>query len=210
MPDSLFLSVDGIDGAGKSTQCRLLAQWLRAEGRSVTECRDPGGTLAGDRIRQILLDRSTGPMHPLTETFLYMASRAQLVEEIIRPAMRQGHLVLCDRFVLSTVVYQGYAGNLDPGQCWELGRMATNNTLPNYTFIFDMPVPAALQRKAGPADRIEDKGLDYLERVRGGFLTEARRDPERFLLINAQQPIQDVQMALRQEVSRVLARHTRA
>jgi dTMP kinase len=210
MPDSVFLSFDGIDASGKSTQARLLAKWLQGQGHAVTLCRDPGGTAAGDRIRQVLLDRATGHLSLLTETFLFMASRAQLVEEVIRPALDRGDLVLCDRFVLSTVVYQGHAGNLDPSLCWELGRIATGNTLPQYTFIFDMPVSAALQRNKGPNDRIEDKGLEYLERVRQGFLTEARRDAEHFFVIDAAQTIDVVQKTLQQEVSRVLARHSRS
>src|SRR5215471_9404874 len=147
MSSGLFLSLDGIDGAGKTTQASMLADWLRAQGHTLTLCRDPGGTKAGDRIRQILLDRNTGHLSPLTETFLYMASRSQLVEEVIRLALDQGEIVLCDRFVLSTVVYQGHAGRLDPALCWNLGRTATNNTLPAYTFVFDMPVTDALARK---------------------------------------------------------------
>jgi dTMP kinase len=210
MPNPLFVSLDGIDASGKSTQARLLVKWLQGQGHQVTLCRDPGGTVAGDRIRQILLDRATGHLSPLTETFLFMASRAQLVEEVIRPALGRGELVLCDRFVLSTVVYQGHAGNLDPALCWELGRIATGNTLPAYTFVFDMPVSAALQRNQGPTDRIEDKGLEYLERVRQGFLTEARRDPEHIIVIDAAQAIDAVQKTLQQEVSRVLARHSRS
>jgi dTMP kinase len=210
MPSPLFLSFDGIDASGKSTQVRLLAEWLRKQGYAVTLCRDPGGTAAGDRIRQILLDRSTGQLWPLSETFLFMASRAQLVEEVIRPALDRGDLVLCDRFVLSTVVYQGHAGNLDPALCWELGRIATGNMLPQYTFVFDMPVNAALQRNQGPNDRIEDKGVEYLKRVRQGFLTEAQRDPVHFIVIDAAQAIDAVQKTLQQEVSRVLARHSRS
>lgn len=209
MPNPLFLSLDGVDASGKSTQARLLVEWLGKQGHAVTFCRDPGGTVAGDRIRQVLLDRATGHLSPLTETFLFMASRAQLVGEVIRPSLDRGDLVLCDRFVLSTVVYQGHAGNLDPALCWELGRIATGNTLPQCTFVFDMPVSAALQRNKGPNDRIEDKGVEYLERVRQGFLAEAGRDPEHFIVIDAAQTIEAVQKTLQQEVSRVLARHSR-
>ncbi len=206
----LFLSLDGIDGAGKTTQCRALAHWLRNLGRPVKECRDPGGTAAGDRIRQVLLDRDTGYLSPLTETFLYMASRSQLVQEVIRPALGRGEIALCDRFLLSTVVYQGYAGKLDPRMIWELGRVATEGVLPDYTFIFDMPAEAALARKQGPADRMEDKGLVFLESVRQGFLTEAAKDPGRFIIIPADRPPEEVQKRLEEEVGRVLARHPRA
>ncbi len=204
-----FLSFDGVDGAGKSTQIQLVTQWLREQNRQVTNCRDPGGTPGGDRIRHLLLDRSTGHLSALTETFLYMASRCQLVSEVIRPALERGDIVLCDRFVLSTVVYQGYAGELDPGLCWELGRTATSNTLPDLTLIFDMSVDAALARKSGPDDRMEDKGRAYLEKVRAGFLEEARRDPEHHRIIQADASVEAVQQQIRKEISHALGRHLR-
>ncbi len=210
MPKGLFLSLDGIDGAGKTTQAKRLADWLRAQQCPVTMCRDPGGTLAGDKIRQVLLDRTTGVISPLTETFLYMASRCQLVEEVVRPALARGDVVLCDRFVLSTVVYQGHAGNLDPALCWELGRIATSNTLPDYTFVFDMPVETALERKQGPADRMEDKGNHFLQRVREGFLSEIKRDPKHLIVIDAHRSPDEVHKTLREEVGHVLARHPRS
>jgi dTMP kinase len=209
LASGLFLSLDGIDGAGKTTQCRELTHWLRNQGRGVRECRDPGGTPSGDRIRQVLLDRETGYLSPLTETFLYMASRSQLVREVIRPVLHHGDIALCDRFLLSTVVYQGYAGELDPQMIWELGRIATEGVLPDYTFVLDMPSGAALARKQGPADRMEDKGLVYLERVRQGFLAEAAKNPERIVVIPAERTPEEVQQHLREEVSRVLARHPR-
>lgn len=204
-----FLSFDGVDGAGKSTQIQLTTQWLREQNHQVTNCRDPGGTPGGDRIRHLLLDRSTGHLSPLTETFLYMASRCQLVSEVIRPALERGDIVLCDRFVLSTVVYQGYAGELDPAMCWELGRTATSNTLPDLTLIFDMPVDAALARKSGPDDRMEDKGRAYLEKVRAGFLEEARRNPEHHRIIDANRSVEEVQQQIRKEISHALGRPLR-
>jgi dTMP kinase len=204
-----FLSLDGVDGAGKSTQMKLLADWLRSQGHAVTTCRDPGGTHAGDRIRQVLLDRATGAISPLTETFLYMASRCQLVDEIIRPALERGDIVISDRFVLSTVVYQGHAGSLDAQMCWELGSIATRQTLPQLTLVFDMPVSAAQARKAGPDDRMEDKGTAFLEAVRAGFVAEAQRDPKHHRLIPADRSIDEVQHHLQTEVSHALARHRR-
>lgn len=209
IPGGLFLSLDGIDGAGKTTQSQLLADSFRSQGYTVVTCRDPGGTHAGDKIRQLLLDRTTGDIASLTETFLYMASRAQLVHEIIRPALDRGEIVLCDRFVLSTVVYQGYAGNLRPELCWKLGRMATDSTLPDLTLVFDMPVAEALARKQGPDDRMEDKGLEFLERVRAGFIAESERDPEHIVLIEAGRSIEEVQAELQEEVGHALARHLR-
>lgn len=189
---------------------KLLADWLRSQGHTVTTCRDPGGTHAGDRIRQVLLDRATGALSPLTETFLYMASRCQLVEEIIRPALERGDVVISDRYILSTVVYQGYAGQLDAAMCWELGRIATRHTLPQLTLVFDIPVASALARKSGPDDRMEDKGTAFLEKVRAGFVTEAQHDPEHHRLIKADCAIDEVQHQLRTEVAHALARHRRS
>ncbi len=188
---------------------KLLADWLRAEGYTVTTCRDPGGTHAGDRIRQLLLDRETGPISPLTETFLYMASRCQLMEEVIRPALDRGEIVLCDRFILSTVVYQGHAGNLRPELCWKLGRTATDSTLPDLTFVFDLPVAEAQARKHGPDDRMEDKGIAFLEKVRAGFIAEVEHDPEHLYLIAANRSVEEVQTELQKEVRLALARHLR-
>lgn len=205
-----FLALDGVDGAGKSTQVKLLAAWLKQQGYAVTTCRDPGGTHAGDRIRQVLLDRSTGAIAAMTETFLFMASRAQLVEEIIRPALERGDIVITDRYVLSTVVYQGYAGNLDAAMCWELGRIATQQTLPDLTLVLDMPLEAVHSRKQGPDDRMEDKGRAFLEKVRAGFIAETLKDPDHHRLVNAHRSIEEVQLELQQEVSHALARHHRS
>ncbi len=205
-----FLALDGVDGAGKSTQVKLLAAWLKQQGHAVTTCRDPGGTHAGDRIRQVLLDRNTGAISAMTETFLFMASRAQLVEEIIRPALLRGDVVITDRYILSTVVYQGYAGDLDAAMCWELGRIATRHTLPDLTLVLDMPLEAVLARKQGPDDRMEDKGRSFLDKVRLGFIAEAEKDPEHLRLINAHRAVEEVQRDLQQEVSHALARHRRS
>ncbi|HMO35875.1 MAG TPA: dTMP kinase [Gemmatales bacterium] len=204
-----FLALEGVDGAGKSTQVKQLADWLRSQGYGVTTCRDPGGTPAGDRIRQVLLERSTGAISPITETFLFMASRAQLVEEVIRPAMLRREVVISDRFVLSTVVYQGYAGNLDPQMCWELGRIATQNTLPDLTLVLDMPVAEVLARRHGPQDRMEDKGQAFLEQVRTGFLTEVAKHSMNHRLVDATPAVEVVHHALQQEVSHALERHLR-
>src|SRR5437867_5019334 len=141
-----FIALDGLDGTGKSTQCRLLAQWLRAQGHAVTECADPGGTAVGDSIRALLLDRRRD-MVLTCEALLFMASRAQLVAEIIRPALDAGQVVVCDRFVLANVVYQGHAGGLDPERLWELGHFATGEVLPDLTVVLDLPVSAALARR---------------------------------------------------------------
>jgi dTMP kinase len=204
----LFLSLDGVDGAGKSTQCRLLAEWLRAQGWTVTTCRDPGGTAAGERIRSILLDRDSR-LNVLTETLLYMASRSELLDQVIRPALEQGQLVLSDRYLLSTVVYQGHAGALPPEEIWRLGTFAAGGLLPDLTLILDLPLSLTLQRRKGPADRMEAKGEVFLEKVRQGFLAEARLHPERMRVVDATPDVATVQQALQREVSRVLVNHPR-
>src|SRR5262245_59734233 len=156
MTHALFLSLDGLDGTGKSTQCRLLADWLRAQGRRVVECADPGGTPVGDVLRELLLDHRSA-MTPACEALLFMASRAQLVAEVIRPALEAGQVVISDRFLLANIVYQGHAGGLDPTLLWETGRLATGGLEPDLTLVLDLPVAAALGRRKGMADRVESR-----------------------------------------------------
>src|SRR5262249_24973105 len=134
-----FISLDGLDGSGKSTQCRLLADWLRSRGLRVTECIDPGGTPLGGEIRNLLL----GHRHEMTllcEPFLSMASRPQLVAQVTRPALDAGHAVVSDRYLLANVVYQGHAGGLDPEQLWALGRLAPAGLEPDLTVVLDLPL----------------------------------------------------------------------
>src|SRR5687768_16999826 len=150
----LFLSLDGIDGCGKSTQARLLAERLRAEGHTVTSCADPGGTPLGDQLRSILLQQKQ-TISLSAEALLFMASRAQLVADIIHPALNNGHIVVSDRYLLANVVYQGHGGGLDPEQLWEVGRLATSGLLPNLTLLLDLPVSLARSRRNRPPDRME-------------------------------------------------------
>lgn len=200
MTQALFLALDGVDGTGKSTQCRLLAEWLCSLGRTVTECTDPGGTAVGQRIRQLLLDER-GEMSVRCEMFLFMASRAQLVEEVIRPALQAGHVIVSDRFLLANVVYQGHAGGLDPQHIWDIGRAATGGLLPDRTLVLDLPIEVAAQRRKAMADRMESKGDDFQRRVRAGFLAEARLQPDRIRVIDASPCVDVVQNAIRQAVN---------
>src|SRR5438874_195587 len=150
MPNAVFLSLDGLDGAGKSTQCRLLAEWLRAQGRDVTQCSDPGGTDIGDILRGVLLDRRRR-MTPACEAFLFMASRAQLTAEIIRPALEAGRIVISDRFTLANIVYQGYGAGIDPEKLRAMAAVATAGLEPDLTFVLDLAPEGAAQRRRGPA-----------------------------------------------------------
>jgi dTMP kinase len=204
MTRGLFLTLDGLDGTGKSTQCRLLADWLRSQGQTVVTCADPGGTAVGDMLREVLLHRRQ-QMAPACEMFLFMASRAQLVAEVIRPALEAGQVVVCDRFLLANVVYQGYAGGLDPDEVWRVGRLSTGGLEPDLTLLLDLSPEQAKARRTGPTDRIEGRGPVYHARVRQGFLAEAERRPECIRVINADRPPLAVQESIRREVEPLLA-----
>ncbi len=198
-----FITLDGLDGTGKSTQCRLLADWLRSCGLDVVTCRDPGGTPLGDALRSILLDQR-GDMTPVAEAMLFMASRAELVARVIRPALDRGAWVVSDRFLLATVVYQGYGGSLNPDDLWSVGRVATGGTLPDLTLVLDLPLDAAIARRGRAPDRIEERDRTFHESVRTGFLAEAARQPEVVRVIDATADIDAIQGAIRAVVEPLL------
>jgi dTMP kinase len=200
----LFLSLDGLDGCGKSTQCRLLADWLRGRGHTVTPCIDPGGTDLGQQLRRLLLHQQR-QRDPRCEALLFMASRAQLLCEVIRPALQAGHIVLSDRYLLSTVVYQGHAGGLDPAMLWQVGLFASAGLEPERTLVLDLPLEQAQARRRRPADAIERRGDAYHLRVREGFLSEARRRPERVHVIDASASVDAVQQAIREDIAPLLS-----
>jgi dTMP kinase len=204
MARGAFFSLDGIDGTGKSTQCRLLADWLRGRGHEVTQCADPGGTTIGDALRSILLHRH-GEMTPTCEAMLFMASRAQLVAEVIRPALASGQTVVCDRFLLANVVYQGYGTRLDVDELWQIGRLGTGGLEPDLTLVLDLPLEIALLRRKRAPDRMESRAREYQERVREGFLAEGRHRPERIRVIDATPSIEVVHERICKEVEGVLA-----
>jgi dTMP kinase len=201
----LFLSLDGLDGAGKSTQCRLLAAWLREQGRGVTECIDPGGTPLGRELREILLAPGRR-LAPACEALLFMASRAQLVADVIRPALDAGNVVVSDRFLLANIVYQGHAGRLDVEGLRQAGRLSTGGLEPDAVFVLDLPLENALARRDRPADRVEGRPAEYHERVRQGFLAEAGRRPDRVVVVDAARPVEQVQQDLRRRVREMLDR----
>ena len=200
----VFISLDGLDGSGKSTQCRLLAEWLRARGREVTLCADPGGTAIGKIIREILLGHR-GEMTMACEALLFMASRAQLAEEVIRPALTQGRVVVSDRYGLANIAYQGYAGGLDPEALHQVNHLATRGLDPDLTVVLDLPVEVAMSRRREPADRVESRDTAYHERVRKGFLAEAQRRPGCVRVVDASLPAFEVHQRICEEVARVLA-----
>jgi dTMP kinase len=200
----MFFSFDGIDGTGKSTQMTLFVDWLRQRGHEAVTCRDPGGTQLGERLREILLRKSDTPIGRRAEMLMYMASRAQLVEQVIQPALDAGRTVVSDRFLLANVVYQGHAGGLAVEDLWRVGEVAVAGLLPARIFLLDMDVAAAVQRRNREPDRIESQGLDYMQRVRQGYLAEAARRPE-IAVIDAARDVESVQAEIRQAAEDVLS-----
>ncbi len=207
MPQPVFLSLDGLDGTGKSTQCRLLVEWLSAQKVPVTTCADPGGTALGQELRKLLLFGREHRIATTTEAMLFMASRAQLVTEVIRPALERGEVVVSDRFLLANVVYQGHAGGLRPADLWAVGAVATGGLEPDLTLVFDLPPEVALARRNREADRMEDRGEEFHARVRTGFLFEAGMRPDKYRIIDAAPDVDTVQKVVRREAARLLVDH---
>ncbi len=196
----MFLSIDGGDGTGKSTQVAMLCQWLAGQGREVVPCRDPGSTTLGEAVRELLLHRHDLRIDRRSEMLLYMAARAQMAEELIRPALAQGKTVVSDRYLLANVVYQGHAGGLGADVLWEVGRVSTGGLLPDLTIVLDLPVEAAAARLQRSLDRMERQGDDFHQRVRQGFLLEAARQPDRIVVVDAARSIEEVQAEVRRAV----------
>ncbi|HZU37696.1 MAG TPA: dTMP kinase [Gemmataceae bacterium] len=203
MARPLFISLDGLDGCGKSTQARLLANWLRCRGHAVTECADPGGTQTGDQIRDVVL-HCRYAVNVRCEALLFMASRAQLVSEVIAPALAAGQIVVSDRYVLANVVYQGYGGGLAPTELWQVGRFSTAGLEPDLTLVLDLPVAVARARRVRPPDRLESRDDAFHQRVREGFLAEARLQAERIKVIDATQSVEAVHDQVCHAVARLM------
>ncbi len=178
----IFITLEGIEGSGKSTQARLLADWLKKQGKEVVVFREPGSTAIGERIRDILLTKEFKEMTPITELFLFLASRAQLVEEKIRPQLQKGVYVILDRYIDSTIVYQGYGGGVDIGIIEKMNNIATGGLQPDITFLLDIDIPEGLN-KTGFKDRIEEKGVDFHTKVREGYFQLAEKYPERIFIV---------------------------
>jgi len=201
----MFFSFDGLDGVGKSTQTKLFGEWLAAAGRTVVTCRDPGSTPLGEAVRTLLLDRHDLAISRRAEMFLYMAARAQMVEQLIRPALERGDTIVSDRYLLANVVYQGHAGGLDAAELWRIGGTATGGIEPDLTILLDMDPQAATARIRRPADRMELQGDDFRRRLRGGFLAEAARNPQRIFVVDAARGIDEIQAEIRLAAERVLS-----
>jgi len=202
----MFISFDGVDGVGKSTQIRLFSEWLDEQGKTYVTCRDPGSTPLGEKIRGLVLDHHDFRIDRRSEMLLYMAARAQLVDEVIRPALDQGRVVVSDRYLLANVVYQAHAGGLDVDHTWSVGRVATDNVAPDLTILLDMDVDQALARLDREHDRMEAQGVEYLRRVRDGFLTEARRSPQTIHVVDASQSVEAIHAEICRAVATLLAK----
>jgi len=180
----LFITLEGIDGCGKSTQASLLVQRFKQCGVDFISLREPGGTPVGEAVRQVLLDnRLTLSLE--SELLLYMAARTELVEQVIIPALKENKVVLCDRFTDSTVAYQGYGGGADLHWIQLLNNQATRKLIPSLTILLDLPVEEATARRVGEKDRMESKDIYFHGRVRNGYLELARKEPQRINVLDA-------------------------
>jgi dTMP kinase len=199
----MFITLEGPDGCGKSTQVRLLADHLRGAGLDVLQTREPGGTAISDQIRQVLTDLSNTPMHPRTEILLFSASRAQLCHEVIRPHLQAGGTVLSDRFFDSTFAYQGYGHRLDLEALRAITAFATGSLVPDITFLLDIPADEGLVRRKehGGWNRLDAYNLEFHQRVRQGYLALAGAEPQRWVTIDGRQSVE----AIQQELQRVIA-----
>lgn len=201
-----FFSFDGIDGGGKSTQLRLFCEWLAAQGHDPVICRDPGSTPLGERVREILLNSDSSTLiGPRSEMLLYMAARAQLVDEVIRPALAAGRVVVSDRYLLANIVYQAYAGGLAVDAVRRVGAVAIDGVAPTCTFLLDLDPGIARTRMSRELDRVESRGDDYRERLRAGFLAEAALQAASIHVIAADREVDAVQAEIREIASSVLA-----
>ena len=207
----LFVTFEGGEGSGKTTQLKALLAHLRAAGRDAIETRDPGGTPIGKQIRELLLDRENTRMTAMAELFLYEASRAQLVDEVIRPALRQGRVILCDRFTDSTLAYQVHGRGLDRDLILRLNDLATGGLQAHLTLFLDLSPEVGLararERLAHPRtrrDRIEEEVLDFHQRVREGYQAIAAAEPERVTVLDASRGILELGAEIRRRVEALL------
>lgn len=191
MKNGLFITFEGADGCGKTTQIALLDKYLRGKGKSTLLTREPGAIGLGEKIREILLNYD-GEVSPNCESFLFLADRAQHVDCIIKPALNDGKVVLCDRHTDSTVAYQGYGRGLDLERIKELNKIATNGLKPDLTIVLDVDIETSMQRVGKEKDRMESAGIEFFKCVRQGFLEIAKNEPNRVKVINSSDTIENI------------------
>ncbi len=199
----MFITLEGPDGSGKTSHVKPLAGWLEEQGCRVHTTREPGGTAISEQIRSILHDLKNTEMHPHTETLLYQAARAQIVEQVLRPKLVEGWIVLCDRYADSTLAYQGYGHQQPLEEVRVLVRYATGGLLPDLTLLLDVDAETGLRRRqksGGEWNRLDAYDLEFHQRVREGYLEMVKQEPNRWVVVDATQPWQRVQEAMRKEI----------
>lgn len=201
----MFVSFEGPEGSGKSTQAILLAEHLQARGYRTVLTREPGGTALGDRLRELLMRSTEVRLTPRAETLLFCAARAELVEEVVRPRLAEGYWVICDRYSDSTLAYQAYGRGLDPAAVQEVISFATGGLLPDLTVLLDLPPEEGLHRKGLEGDdRFEREALAFHCRVRTAYLDLARCQPQRWLVVDARLPVAEAAGEISARVDRLL------
>ncbi len=200
----MFIVFEGVDGAGKTTQLTQLVQWLEHRGITVVTCKDPGSTELGEQLRSILLESADTPISMRAEMMMFTTARAQLVDEIVRPALAAGKTVVLDRYIYSTIVYQGHAGNLPIDDIRQVNNIATEGLKPDLTFVIDLPVEVSMQRLGKSLDRMESRGAEYFEKVRAGFIAESERALKGIELIDGNRSPEEIQTELQAITDRYL------
>ena len=209
-----LITLEGIEGAGKSTLAQFVSAWLGRHGITVRLTREPGGTALAERVRQIVLERGAEPVSPITETLLMFAARALHVQNVIRPTLARGEWVVCDRFTDATRAYQGSGRGVDAALIEALALAVHGDLKPDCTLLLDLPVRAGLARArtrpGATADRFEAESLGFFEKVRAGYLALARREPQRFRIIDAAAPLAEVEQRIAEALAQLPARELRA
>jgi dTMP kinase len=202
----MFITLEGPEGSGKTSHIPYLVEFLREQGYTVFPTREPGGTSIGEQIREVIHDLKNAEMHPRTETLLYQAARAQIVEEVIQPRLALGEIVLSDRYFDSTIAYQGYGHGQDLAQVRQLVRYATGGLLPDLTILLDLEVEIGLQRKSKQQEwnRLDAYTVDFHKRVRAGYLEMVKQEPARWRVVDASQKWDKVQEELRKMIIEML------
>jgi dTMP kinase len=199
----MFITLEGPEGSGKTSHIPPLVEYLRGKGYVVFPTREPGGTSISEQIRDILHDLKNGEMHPRTETLLYQAARAQIVEQVIKPRLADGEIVISDRYYDSTIAYQGYGHQQDLEQVRALVKYATGGLVPDLTILLDLDVEVGLQRKKknnAEWNRMDDHEVQFYQRVRAGYMEMVKQEPDRWAVVNSEQKWESVQEELRKVI----------